>query len=1047
MFQEYFENIQRDYLSDSDSSEHSYRTYLQNLLNRFVLEKTNRELIIKHEPTAHSTKSRPDFKVTTSFQLTIGLIETKKIGTELSKLLSSEQLERYNNLSENIILTDYLSFYLLKNGEIVFDSWVCREYQLEKKRFKLEKTRIEEMSKLFQQFFESEPAPIFTTNDLAVKLSRKARFLNEFAFQELENTDDEMNLLYSIYGAFKESLLPLMDKKYFADIYAQTIAYGLFLAALNTNAPRTELNKVTSYSLIPSNFPLIKDLFHRLDDFPADVVWAVDEVISVLKAVDFVSIKQEFAKYRSAENGFNDPFVYFYEDFLKEYDKTQREIRGVYYTPEPVVSFIVRSVEEILKEKFLLHDGFLDKRVTVLDFACGTGTFLLHVFKLALESCSKYGDKVLANRLLNESMLNNFYGFELLVAPYIVANLKISEYLKEHGYSIDKDKRINILLTNTLTHQEAQTIPGMPILSKEGREANRIKDKDILVIIGNPPYSGHSANKGDWISKELSEYYKVDGVALDEKNPKWLQDDYVKFIRFAQWKMDKVERGVVGIISNHSFLDNPTFRGMRQSLMNSFDEIYILDLHGNVKKKETSPDGSKDENVFDIQQGTTISIFLKKNRESKDCKVFHIDSFGKRQQKYQELNDSVLSKAKWDAIKPISPFYLFKPRSEKLLNKYNEGISLNEIFKQYSVGIVTSRDEFVIDTNLDRLKKRINEFRDLKISNEDITNKYNLKNNSKFDLTNSRRQVSSYSKQELESKFIKIAYRPFDYRYIFYDDKLIERMRKAVMLNMQEENIGLISVRQVAETSFNHIFISKFLIESRMTLSNKGIAYFYPLYLLANGAEQIFFQANEQEIAYYSKEENGKLFDYKLNKTPNLKESFLEYFSKKYQSTYSPEQILGYIYAILHSPTFRTKYIDFLRIDFPRIQFIDNEQMFANLSKIGTELIQHHLLQIENKASISSFSGDGNNFKVEKVDYSKEKLWINKQRYFDNVPESIWNFQIGGYKVLDKWLKERKKIGFPLESTDIIHLLNVIDIIGNTLGIMEKIDKFTFDWI
>lgn len=1046
IFDTYFKAVQEMYLADNESSEHTYRTAFQNLLSSFVAENIGRRLIIKHEPTKQADKGRPDFKVTTAEQLTIGLIETKKIGEDLRKILATKQLANYKQLSDNIIVTDYLQFYLIKNGEPIFNTTIFADYNLKNKKFKVEHTRIDELTKLFALFFESEPETIYRTQDLAVKLSEKAKFLREYCNDELNRESEEENLLQGLFTAFKDTLLPLLDNEYFADIYAQTLTYGLFLAALNCDDPLQMLNKDAAYRLLPNTFPLIKELFHRLDEFPAEIVWAVDEIISILKVTDFAAIKKEFAEYRRKEQGFNDPFIFFYEDFLKHYDKNQRELRGVYYTPESVVSYIVRSIEIILKKKFQLFDGLISDEVTLLDFATGTGTFLLNSFKHALEEARKFGDKYTVNKILNDRIIGKFYGFELLVAPYVVAHLKISEFLKEEGFLIDAGKRLNIYLTNTLTNNEPHPFPILPNLSKEGKEANKIKNKDILIILGNPPYSGHSANIDDWIKNEMKIYYEVDGKALGEKNPKWLQDDYVKFIRFAQWKMDKMDRGAIGIITNHSYLDNPTFRGMRQSLLKSFNEIYIIDLHGNAKKKEKSPDGSKDENVFDIQQGVAIAIFIKTEKNPKSCRIYHYDLFGLRQNKYNTLQELNITNTDWKEISPKSPFYLFVPRNEELLEKYNRGLNLHDIFKINSVGIVTARDEFVIDTNITNLKQKILDFKELTNSDEEIKAKYSLAENAKFDIEKKRGIIAKLTPDELNNKFSKILYRPFDSRFIFYHDALIERARKNIMVNMQEENIALCIGRQwstVGSESFDVVFVSNNIVD--FNLFRRGGENLFPLYILSNGEDRLFFGMKEPEVEYNAdnKTKSG------LTKTPNFTKEFQEFINNQYKISFSPEQIMGYIYAVLHSPTYRNKYVGFLKIDFPRIPFTDDEELFKELSAIGEELISHHLLKVNYSKNICKIDGDSDNFKVEKVSYEPDsmKVWINKDRYFAPVPPEIWNFYIGGYQVLDKWLKERKKHDITLSGEDVQHFIKVVNVLGNTIETMQKIDELTKDWI
>jgi hypothetical protein len=1036
MFQSYFKTVQQLYLSDNESSEHTYRTALENLLQAFEKEYIKRNLNVKQEPKKQEDKGRPDFKVTTQEQLTIGFVETKKIGEDLKKILNSKQLENYKQLSDNIILTDYLQFYIINKGELVFDSSLFYEINLSNTRFKLEKYHIEKFTQLLKMFFESKPDPIFKTQDLAMKLSEKAKFLREYCNAELDKENDDTNLLQGLYKAFGDTLLPLLDTQYFADIYAQTLTYGLFLAALNCDDARTLLNKNTAYSLLPNTFPLIKELFHRLDDFPAEIIWSVDEIISILKVTDFAAIKKEFVEYRHKEQGFNDPFIFFYEDFLKHYDKTQRELRGVYYTPEPVVSFIVRSIEIILKDTFGLNDGFINKDVTLLDFATGTGTFLLHSFRLALEQAQKIGDKQTVNMVLNEQIINNFYGFELLVAPYVIAHLKISEYLKEQGYSIEPGKRLNIYLTNTLTNKEPQPFPTMPALSKEGKEANKIKNKDILVILGNPPYSGHSANKGDWIQEKMKEYYQVDGQPLGEKNPKWLQDDYVKFIRFAQWKMENIDHGIVGIITNHSYLDNPTFRGMRQSLMKSFDEIYILDLHGNSKKKEKCPDGSKDENIFDIQQGVAIAFFIKKNKKQKKCKIFQGDLFGMREIKYLSLFDSSINNLIWNEIHPNSPFYLFKSRTGLENKEYFLSNSIKDIFNFNSNGIISKRDRLVVNFNGEEIISNLKEFLNPKNSDLEISQKFSLSliDKDKWNLSKTRQYLI---KNGINDKCLKLFdYRPFDKRYIYYDDVLVARTVRALSDNLQSGNIGLVCGRaghNVGSNLWNLLYIVDSPID--LNLFYRGGATTFPLYIYQNNGN------NGTDL-------NGNNFLFNEDgKKDNFTKDFRKYIKTKYKASYTPEQILGYIYAVLHSPTYRTKYIEFLKIDFPRVPFTDDEKLFKELSNIGEKLIASHLMKEIPSEIDCRLLGEGTNYKVELVKYEKGKIWFNKERYFDNVSEEVWNYYIGGYQVLDKWLKERKKHEITLEIADIRHFQDVVNILAYTIKTMNKIDDLTKDWI
>lgn len=1048
MFQEYFNTIQELYLSDTESTEHTYRTALENLLNSFLKENISKKLIIKHEPKKQGDLGRPDFKVSTPEQLTIGLIETKKTGDNLKETLNSEQLLRYKQLSENIIVTDYLQFFLIRKGDPVLEVQLFKEDNIQHKASKLEKNRIEDLIRLLNEFFEAEPEIIKKSNELAGKLAVKARFLRDFCQNEMYRKDDTPMLLRGIYNAFKESLLPELSYEYFSDIYAQTISYSLFLTALNCNDPRKTLTKYSVFQLLPNSFPLIKELFHRIDDFPAEIQWIIEEIITILKATDFYSIKQEFSFYRQKEKRLTDPFIYFYEDFLFEYDPEQRKIRGVYYTPESVVSFIVRSIDIVLKEKFGLKDGFINDNVTLLDFATGTGTFLLSAFNQALTEAQKIGDKEIINRILNERIINNFYGFELLVAPYVVAHLKISEYFKEMGFSLDEGKRLNIFLTNTLHNKEPKPFDFMPYLSREGKAANEIKNKDILVILGNPPYSVSSCNKTGFITEEKLLTYKE--TVKHEKNIQPLSDDYIKFIRFAHWKMEKVEKGAIGIITNNSFLDGLIHRGMRRELAKVFDEIYVLNLHGNSRIGEKCPDGSKDENVFAIMQGVSISIFVKKDKsEDKETEIYYADLYGLKQKKYDflEKNDiktlMPVSKSdsgnleKWSKLKPQKDFFFFVRKDFSSRKQYEKGFKIDEIFKKFSSGVKTHRDHFVVDIRKENLERRILAFYE---SNE-------IEALSKFKISDTRdwKIKDALSNGFFNKEFIcPYTYKPFDIRNIYYDINLIDKgtSRFDNVTNITKDNYALLLMRRIIPSSpFSQVSVTNNFVD----INYFGFqTYFFPLYT-KNGKDNtkakkiISSIVCEPALPYKS----GDI----LNKIPNFTKEFIHFINHKFNNNYSPEQILGYIYAVLHSPAYRNKYIEFLKIDFPRIPFTDDKVLFEKLAFIGCDLIEHHLMKRSYDNYIYRMQGEGRNFAVESIKYENGKLWINKDRYFEGINEEIWNYFIGGYQVLDKWLKERKKYKIVLSGEDTLQFIKIVNILDYTLKTMQEIDELTMDWI
>ncbi|MCX8028205.1 MAG: N-6 DNA methylase, partial [Thermodesulfovibrionales bacterium] len=582
----------------------------------------------------------PDFRIWDGNQHITGYIEAKDPSVEdLDKIEDTEQLKRYLHTFPNLILTNFLEFRLYRNGQRTDKVVIGRAAVLNKLKTSPPVERETELYNLLERFLSFSIPKVYSSKTLAVELAKRTRFLREIVFNEVTSeeadksgstearkltaslpdlqTVDKRRIvnspLHEFYEAFREHLITNLSEDEFSDLYAQTITYGLFAARTRaTNG----FNRKLAYDNIPKTIGILRDVFRFVSsvNIPLQMEWIIDDIAEVLSVADINKILHEY--YHEGKG--SDPIIHFYETFLTEYDPKTREMRGVYYTPEPVVSYIVRSIHIILKERFKKPDGFADTAVTVLDPSAGTLTFLAEAAKVAVsEFTSKYGE---GNKrgFIRDHILKNYYGFELMMAPYAIGHLKMSFLLEELGYKLSEDDRVKLYLTNTLEMEELPEtkLPGMSSLSKESHLAGRVKkEQPILVIIGNPPYSYHSTNTGEWISAKIRAYYQVDGKPLNEKNPKGLQDDYVKFIRFAQNKIEQSGEGILGFITNHSYLDNPTFRGMRQSLMQSFDEIYLLDLHGNSLKKEKCPDGRKDENVFDIRQGVCIAIMIKRRRE------------------------------------------------------------------------------------------------------------------------------------------------------------------------------------------------------------------------------------------------------------------------------------------------------------------------------------------------------------------------------------------------------------------------------------------------
>jgi len=1061
-FKQYIKELQRTPIDEI--TEHSKRfaleTILRELASGCAAANTNK-INVLHEPKRKDNYGSPDFKIYSENSI-IGYVENKKITENLDKILKSEQIKKYRELSQNLIITNYIEFVWIK-GEMIQRQTLCYLTDLSDKKLseslKLSESSIK-VEKLLLNFFSQAPEKISLPKDLALALAVRCKNLKDFISDELtrQNEQNEQERLYDLYNAFKDNIFTELTISEFSDAFAQMLAYGLFLAGLNADTKTISLQNAKYF--IPSSFQLIKELINFLDELEKseykETKWIIDEIISIINNIQWVDLKQNMSFNKKLPESSEisgsyetDPYIYFYETFLATYDYNLRKSKGVYYTPPQVVNFIVRAIDEILINTFKLPNGFADrKKVTVLDFATGTGTFLLEVFKIILDNLPSESPEK-RKMIIKDHLLQNIFGFEYLIAPYTIAHLKLSQYLRENGYEFQDKDRLQVYLTNTLEPVDKQIkIPFMPQLSKETQAAQEIKDKPILVITGNPPYSGISKNNGTWISSQIDKYKFVDGAPLNERKH-WLNDDYVKFIRFAQDKMDKAEHGIVGIITNHSFLDNPTFRGMRQSLMNTFDQMYFIDLHGNSAKKETTPDGGKDENIFDIKQGVCISILVKKKGLTKG--IFHTDFWGNRELKYSLCIENSVKTIDFKEIKPNSPFYFFIPKNETDRKEYEKGWKIDDILNLNVSGIVTARDNYVIDFEKTNLEKRIDDFINPKLSDNDLIQKYKFKETRGWKIAEARKILQN-EKLNLVKCFTNILYKPFDIRHIFYHKNMIDWGRPSLMINMQDENIALIVPKQ--NKNDWGAFVSNFIIAHK-TVSVYDINYVFPLYILKNGVEKAFFGnvVAEPQTPYGNKKIDSE--EPKFIKIENFKLEFRKFIDSKYKKHFDSEQILGYIYAILHSQTYRTKYAEFLKSDFPRIPFTDSEIIFEKVSNLGFELIERHLMKkqfaFKELAELGNYPVAGDNivikpeFKITKEEnITKQRLYINKTQYFETVPENVYNFHIGGYQVLDKYLKDRKGRSI---AKDLDHITDIIKTLYFTIEQMKKIDNETKEWI
>ena len=1098
---QYIENINKRYKL-GNATEHSFRGDLQQLI-----ESINPEIRATNEPKRQSCGA-PDYIITKK-GIPIGFIEAKDIGDRdlegLKKTGNKEQFDRYKASLNNLIFTDYLTFILYREGEFVSRISIGEITASPNPSKGWEIKALPENFSAFENFIKDFCTHIGQTikspKKLAEMMAGKARLLSDVIEKAL-NSDEEKSedsTLKDQMLAFRDILIHDITAKGFADVYAQTIAYGMFAARLH-DATLPTFSRQEAYELIPKSNPFLKKLFGYIAGLEVDdrIKWIVDDLVNIFLACNVEEILKNYGKSTKME----DPIIHFYETFLSEYDPKLRKARGVWYTPAPVVNFIVRAVDDILKTEFELPQGLADTskttiqlglqttdkrfadnikktdkevhRVQILDPATGTGTFLAEVIKHVYKNFE--GQQGIWSNYVETHLLPRLNGFELLMASYAMAHLQLDLLLKETGFRATKDQRFRVFLTNSLEehHPDTGTLFAS-WLSSEANEANHIKrDTPVMVIMGNPPYSGESSNKGEWIASLMEDYKKEPGgkEKLNERNPKWINDDYVKFLRYGQHFIEKNGSGILAFINPHGFLDNPTFRGMRWNLLKTYDKIYTIDLHGNSKKKETAPDGSADINVFDIQQGVSINIFVKtgKKKANELGKVFHYDLFGKRELKYDFLLSNSLKTVAYNELPNVKPNYFFVSKDFDQQKEYEKGFKINELFKVNSVGIVTARDEFTIHKTAKEVKQTIEDF--LNLDDEKARVKYNLGKDV-------RDWKVNFAKTDLQKhypdkgKICKISYRPFDDRFTFYtgNSKGFHCYpRNEVMQHfLNDENIGVVFKMGNAEENSASIMLTKNIIDFR-SWSRPGMQggdYVAPLYLKKHfrNSFQSSFLVEEEKAVYktYNNDEielslveEPLLTNRNLSYSVNFSQTILRAVEKSLGITYKLQydkndnefgevDLLDYIYAVLHSPTYREKYKEFLKIDFPRIPYPSNKESFWQLVKLGGELRKIHLIEAPVvEKFITQYPVDGDN-KVSKPHFiptslnERGKVYINETQYFDNVPEVAWNFYIGGYQPAQKWLKDRKESVLQFE--DILYYQKIIVALTETDRIMKEIDR------
>ncbi len=1080
-------------LQSGISREHSYRGDLETLIRELV-----QGIEITNEPANVTDCGNPDYVITKG-KIPVGYIEAKDIGKDLNSKSYKEQFGRYKKALDNLIITDYIWFQFFQNGELVHEIKIG---EIENNSVKPIPENFSKFENLIKDFSTHIGQTIKSSKKLAEMMAGKARLLQDILERAITSDEEtqENTTLKGQYDTFKQILIHDLKPKDFADIYAQTLAYGMFAARLH-DPTLNDFSRQEAAELIPKSNPFLRKLFGYIagPDIDERIVTVVDNLAEVFRATNVEQLLKNFGK----STQMHDPIIHFYETFLAEYDPKLRKARGVWYTPEPVVNFIVRAVDDILKTEFNLPQGLADTsktkikldtqtpdkrsatgykqiekevhKVQILDPATGTGTFLAEVVKFIYNKNFK-AMKGAWSGYVEEHLIPRLNGFELLMASYAMAHLKLDMLLTETGYKSNKNERLNVYLTNSLEehHKDTGTLFSN-WLSSEANEANHIKrDTPVMCVIGNPPYSGISSNNGKWISDLIEDYKYVDGVHFNERKH-WLNDDYVKFIRYSQHYIEKNGSGVLAFINPHGFLDNPTFRGMRWNLLKTYDKIYTIDLHGNAKKKEVCPDGSPDQNVFDIMQGVAITFFVKtgKKKANELGKVFNYDLFGKRDFKYEFLSENNLKTIEFENLEPNAPNFFFVSRNEEGRETYETGLKIDELFPNNTSGIVTMGDNFIIADTKNELRLRIDDFLTNDYTDNELKSKYKLgKNYPKWILENK----NEISKNELNE--VKISYRPFDDKFTIFDNNLLWRWRIETMKNIYEkDNISLIIPKAHKDTNFNHCFVSEKLVEAIFLSSKTGSnAMCCPLYLYPETTnQQTIEQSSErrpnlnQDIVNEISKKLGLEFvpDHEIRHAELDSASHSDEIPKQVRNDetyFTPLDLLDYIYAVLHSPTYREKYKEFLKIDFPRVPYPKDEKTFWDLVKLGKEVRQIHLLEsnkvedyitsyeMADTSSSSEAENDHNiiTTKIGKKDWEiidKEKqlgrIWINESKYFNNVPLTAWQFYIGGYQPAQKWLKDRKERELNFE--DILHYQKIIVALTETDRIMKEIDKIDIE--
>lgn len=1052
------------------SREHSYRGDLQNLLSALLPD-----VLVTNEP-ARVECGAPDYIITRK-DIPVGYIEAKDLGADLKSKSYKEQFDRYKASLPNLCITNYLDFHFYKDGELTttvslgeVDGQKVVAHSNEQQRF----------LDLIQDFGTQVGTTIRSANKLSQMMAGKARLMKEVFQKALEaDIEDTLNAdtaLKQQFNAFQDVLIHDITPKGFADIYAQTIAYGMFAARLHDTSLEN-FSRQEAAELIPKTNPFLRKLFQYIAGYDLDdrLAWVVDSLADIFLHTDVKALLKNFGKATAQ----HDPIIHFYETFLGAYDKKLKKARGVWYTPEPVVNFIVRAVDDILKTEFGLKDGLADTsktkvtvkvpthdkrykagqrdyeqevhKVQILDPATGTGTFLAEVIKQIHQKFK--GQEGIWSQYVENDLIPRLNGFEILMASYAMAHLKLDMLLTETGYKPQKEQRFRVYLTNSLEEHHPDTgtlFAGW--LSSEANEANQIKrDTPVMVVLGNPPYSVSSSNKGEWIQNLIKDYKR----GLNEKKTN-LDDDYIKFLRYGQYFIEKNGEGILAFVTNNSYVDGVTHRVMRERMLKSFDSIFILNLFGDAKKSVAEEITGKDENVFDIQQGVCISILVKKSAGSNKSagSLYSLDLIGSRQHKYNRLNTTSINDNIWKQIKPRQPYFFFIEKNYKIEKVYNKGLELSKLFLLKGSGIKTERDSVCIMYTLKDIQQVVSNFSSL--SEQELRQQYDLKKDSRdWKLTNA---IADIQENFSDSNYSNIYYRPFDSRYTCYTGTtrgFIGTPGRKIATELIKPNLGLIMKRSrlIGTNTFQHCVITDQIVDINF-LGDQS--YIFPLYQYIAEDNQIFEKQTRtpnlnMELVTKVAEELGLIFvSEKRDQNGNVCFTNDSDVRPEFRTEFAPIDLLDYIYSVLHNPSYREKYKEFLKIDFPRVPYPKDKEKFWQLVALGSQLRGLHLLESEQAEKfITTYPKAGSNeverkmtknsIGYESMDETHGRVWINDVQYFDKVPEVAWNFYIGGYQPARKWLKDRK--GRQLSIDDVMHYQKIIVALTETDRLMKEIDK------